>query len=76
MHPDNKWKMRFDLLIIILSIYNAIIVPYEAAYGEISSVALQVVDQLINAMFIIDIFINFRLVYRDSKTDEEIYNWK
>lgn len=76
MHPDNKWKMRFDLLVIILSIYNAIIVPYEAAYGEISSVALQVVDQLINAMFIIDIFINFRLVYRDSKTDEEIYNWK
>ena len=68
--------MRFDLLVIILSIYNAIIVPYEAAYGEISSVALQVVDQLINAMFIIDIFINFRLVYRDSKTDEEIYNWK
>jgi len=25
---------------------------------------------------VLDIIINFRLVYRDSKTDDEIYDWK
>ena len=26
--------------------------------------------------FIVDIFVNFRTIYRDSKTDDEIRNWK
>ena len=42
--PDNKWKMRFDLVIIIMAVWNAIYVPFSAAYGDIDSVWIDIID--------------------------------
>jgi hypothetical protein len=31
-HPNGKFKMYWDLIIIILTIYNVVLVPYEVGY--------------------------------------------
>ena len=76
VHPDSRFKVSWDLIIILFSVYNAILVPYEFAYSMTSSIFLQILDRLIDTAFIVDIFINLRTMYRDSHTDELVMNGK
>ena len=68
--------MIFDLIIILFAVWNAFTVPYEAAYGAISNIFFEVCDRIIDVFFFIDIVVNFRTIYRDSKTDEWVYSFK
>lgn len=74
MHPDSKFKIAWDLIIILFSVYNSILIPYEFAYSFDTNIIFQVFDRMVDVSFGIDILINFRTIYRDSKTDEEVYN--
>lgn len=68
--------MIWDLTIIILSVYNSILIPYEFAYGIDYIVFLEIIDRVVDSTFIIDIFINFRTMYKDSRTDELVRSGK
>ena len=59
------------MLIIVLSIWNSILIPYELAFPVIveEEKALPVFDYFIDAAFAFDIVINFRSVYFDPKTE-------
>jgi hypothetical protein len=76
IHPDSRFKIIWDLTIIILSVYNSLLIPYEFAYDIDQSIFLEIVDRMIDTIFIIDIFINFRTMYKDSRTDEFVGSWK
>lgn len=76
LHPDSKWKNRWDLLVIILSVENSVLTPYELAYGDINHVALDVFNWIVNILFFMDILITFRTMFRNSMTDEIVNNWK
>lgn len=76
INPDNKYKNWWDLIIIVFSVWNAVLVPYTSAYGSIDNIVVSIIDRFVDVCFIIDIFINFRTMYRDSRTDELVQNWK
>lgn len=65
---------------MILVIYTAIFTPYSAAFllsdtdniqGEKQTDPLKIIDIVVDVMFIIDIFINFRTTYI-NKNDEVV----
>jgi len=63
--------MCWDLLVIVLSVWNSIEIPYQFAFAKLDDGLnfLNVVDYIIDALFAFDIFVNFRTCYIDSKTD-------
>ncbi|XP_068437370.1 potassium voltage-gated channel subfamily H member 2 [Clinocottus analis] len=78
----SPFKAVWDWLILLLVIYTAILTPYSAAFllNDQEEVALQscgyscsplnVVDLIVDIMFIIDILINFRTTY--VNTNDEV----
>uniref|UniRef100_A0A3Q4MYW6 Voltage-gated inwardly rectifying potassium channel KCNH2 n=1 Tax=Neolamprologus brichardi TaxID=32507 RepID=A0A3Q4MYW6_NEOBR len=76
----SPFKAVWDWLILLLVIYTAILTPYSAAFllndhdegmhGCIYSCSpLNVVDLIVDIMFIIDILINFRTTYVNSNDE-------
>ena len=76
IYPDSKFKIIWDLVIIILSVYNSLLIPYQFAYSAGSNLFLDILDRIIDSLFMIDIIINFRTVFKDKKTDELVANGK
>ena len=76
IYPNSGFKIAWDLVIIVLSVYNSILIPFEFAYSVESSIWFEIVDRIVDAAFIIDIMISFRSVYRDSRTDELVTDSK
>ncbi|CAI2365644.1 unnamed protein product [Moneuplotes crassus] len=76
VHPDSKFKAIWDLIVIIFSVYNSVLIPYEFAYDHNSHIILDICDRIIDTAFIVDIFINFRTMYRNSHTDELVKDGK
>jgi len=70
---NQKAKMRWDLLIIVLALYNCLSIPYEVCYGSsfTDSVGLDVFEYCIDVLFFLDIVINFRTTFV-SKTGTEV----
>ena len=64
------------MIIIVFSVYNSILIPYDVAYGLEYSLTIEIIDRIVDAMFVGDIAINFRSVYKDYKTDELVTNSK
>lgn len=72
--PKSKFKVYWDLLIIFLSIWNAIQLPLEFAFPEIfeGKKGIDAAEKFTDLLFAFDILINFRTAYIDSHTDELI----
>lgn len=70
-HP---YKVKFDLLIIGLSCYNAFSIPLQIAFEPpfLESVYFFWLDFLINILFAVDIIVNFWSAYINMKTGVEI----
>lgn len=64
--PDAPWKMWWDLFIIALVLYNAIVLPVDVAFQIVGSV-WQVVDWGIDVLFIVDIVMSFRTARFDAE---------
>jgi hypothetical protein len=56
---DTKLRLRWDLFIILLALWNCIYIPFDAAFGVKESVAIIVVDRIIDVFFFMDILFNF-----------------
>ncbi len=83
----SAFKAIWDWIVLFLVMYTAILTPYMAAFeltsksktfitsDDIGSIIyndpLVIVDYIVDVMFIIDIFINFRTTYVD-KNDEVV----
>lgn len=75
---NNKWRERWDIIIIVFAIYNCIELPLEIAYqwrkdfdkDDVSNYLNHVIDSL----FFIDILLNFRTTFINKQTGEEIIN--
>ena len=70
-------KMRWDLLVIVLAIYNAIMIPFEFAFSPdyLETTGYQFADYFIDFLFFFDVVINFRTTYVNQKTGLEVTNW-
>lgn len=76
---ESMFKVAWDWLVLALVMFTAIYIPYEAAFlvntkesvwQEISSGEPQeIVNLMVDLMFIIDILINFRTTYVEKKSE-------
>lgn len=69
--PSNKWRLRWDGLLMIFIIWNAVFVPINIAFdvkSKDSSAFGRGIDLSADGLFIIDIFVNFRTgwLYHDG----------
>ena len=59
------WQAIWDWIILVLTFYTAIMVPYNVALKNKTSedVSLLVVDSIVDVIFFIDIVLNFHTTY-------------
>eukprot|EP00944_MAST-04C_sp_MAST-4C-sp1_P007820 g7820.t1 len=58
--PDHKWRLRWDALLMLFIVYNAIFVPMIVAFGDKYFHALEIIDHIADTAFILDLFVSFR----------------
>lgn len=65
--PNKGFKIRWDLFIIFLSIYNSFMIPIQFAMPNTMDrvILVAVIDQIVDVIFAIDIVIMFRTSYQD-----------
>jgi CRP-like cAMP-binding protein len=73
--PDNTYKRSFDILIALIIIYSSIVLPYKIAFVDTDIPSDVVVDNIFNAIMVIDIILNFFTAYVDNE-DNIIKNRK
>ena len=88
---DERWKTRkwfwqmneqirikWDLFVMILATWNWFAIPFNAAFSPdfMESIAIEIFNALIDLLFMVDVFINFRTSFLNSKTGEEIFDLK
>lgn len=76
---DNKWRLRWDLLIILLALFNCISIPLEVSFVRlqfINDTTYFVVGKIIDILFAFDIAVNFRTTYISEKTGTEVVEGK
>lgn len=64
--PDNPFKRSFDVLIALIIIYSSIVLPYKIAFVDNDIPSDVVVDNIFNAIMVIDIILNFFTAYVDN----------
>ncbi|KDO27241.1 hypothetical protein SPRG_07490, partial [Saprolegnia parasitica CBS 223.65] len=64
------FRWRWDILMLLLLFYTALLVPYEIAFvTETSVTALSVVNNMVDVLFCLDMLFNFVTPYVDKATN-------
>jgi Ion transport protein len=73
---NNPYKIRWDLLIMLVSVWNCFSLPVDIAFNPkaFDSAINVIVNHIIDGMFALDILINFRTSIIDDITGHEIVN--
>ena len=66
--PDSKFKLVWNILVILLLLYTAIFVPFRIAFIKDDSVGMQFFEAMIDILFGVDIIVNFISVVENPKT--------
>ena len=66
--PSDNFKVNWDLLIMILSLYNSFTVPVEMSFNPagLQYPIMKRINNAIDLIFFLDILIAFRTVYHDE----------
>jgi len=59
--PDSKFRLSWDILLIIVVIFDLVVLPMQIAFNLLSN--LIYVQYVFDALFIIDIFLSFHTAY-------------
>ena len=60
---------------MIVAIYNCLTIPFIASLDPELSLTYDIFDYIIDALFVIDVVISFRITYVNSKTGLEVFKW-
>ena len=77
--PDDNLKKFWNILMIFLLFYVATLVPYNICFDVSSEEGyewIETVDLIVDALFFIDIIINFLSSYEDAETGLPIISFK
>ena len=74
--PDSKFKVFWNIVIIMLLMYTAIFVPYKIAFIENDPQPLVIFEWLVDLIFGIDIIVNFISATEDANSNTLIYSHK
>lgn len=70
--PENKFRMAWNLVTMVLLLYTASFVPYRTSFIEDAPPALIAWEWVVDALFVIDIVINFISAYENSDKNLEV----
>mmetsp|Transcript_11978 Transcript_11978/g.18501 ORF Transcript_11978/g.18501 Transcript_11978/m.18501 type:complete len:174 (-) Transcript_11978:44-565(-) len=78
IRQNNPFRVRWDLFVMILSVWNSLVIPIELAFQPPSfeSKQLVITNFVIDFMFVLDIVLNFRTSFFNPNTADEILNSK
>ena len=65
--PTSKRKRRWDIVIMLLVIFTASILPYQAAFGGGETMAARATNWTTDVFFVLDIVFNFRTAFIDGQ---------
>jgi hypothetical protein len=73
---NSKFRMRWDLVICLLAIYNCVSIPISVAFEPDATLGLNIWERTLDVSFALDLLLNFRTTFVNSKTGFEISDWK
>jgi hypothetical protein len=75
---NNPNKTYWEVVIIILAIYNSFQIPVEIAFRPVTmnATGFQILNSMIDMMFLSDIIVQFRTSFYDMETGEECFDTK
>ena len=74
---NNKIRMNWDLLVIMLALYNCVMIPFNVAFPDDNeSLLMTIFNKIIDVLFGLDIALNFRTTYINPLTNVEIMDAK
>jgi hypothetical protein len=76
LNPSGKLMENWDLVIIASLIFTASVTPYEIALLRIGLNPLFFINRLVDLIFTVDIFINFRLMFYDEGEVKLVKSWR
>ena len=70
--PNDNFKSKWDMVIIILAIFNCFTIPMKTAFEPpgMNSVLFTVINSIVDLVFLLDIIITFRTAYIDDYGNE------
>lgn len=68
--------MRWDLMVMLIAIWNCISIPFDVAFEPHKGKANQVFDTLIDICFFLDIALAFNTSFVNEKTGFEVFSYK
>jgi hypothetical protein len=76
MRVNNPNKTYWEVIIILLAIYNSFSIPIEIAFQPafMEGAVFYVINTIIDVMFLADIVVNFRTTYYDTDNGEEVFD--
>ena len=75
---SNKYRIKWDLFVILLAIYNSITLPLVLAFEPpfLKGSFLDTFDMFIDFLFLLDIIITFRTTIIDPRKNTEVIDSK
>jgi hypothetical protein len=76
---DSSWKIRWDLFIILLALWNSISIPLEVCFPAMPMFhtgTYIVCGRIVDLLFAVDLFVNMRVTFIHPQTGLEIVNGK
>jgi len=68
-------RMRWDILIMLLAIWNCFYVPFVSAFATFDKdITLRTVDLTIDCLYVLDIVVNLRTTFLDESSGYEVHN--
>jgi hypothetical protein len=65
---DSTWKSLFDIILMIISVYNIFGNAYYSAFGQPTSTFFVLIDWTVETMFLLDMMFCFFQEYKDEET--------
>ena len=62
--------LRWDTLVLILAIWNCVYIPFEISFEPPINLTIEVLNDFIDLLFYLDIFISFRTTYMTTQGEE------
>lgn len=75
IYPDDSFKKKWDLLIVVCLLYMSIILPFRIAFEESDDEEwgpYDIVELIMNIIFFLDIVLNFFTAYYDENENLEL----
>ena len=65
--PNSTWKSRFDLYIMFVMLFTALVIPWRLAFSDQDNTTWKVINATIDLSFLVDIILTFYTARFDEK---------